>query len=422
VSEPTPVEIEVAARIHRRGPIPFDEVVDLALYHPDHGFYSGSGRAGRGGDFLTSPEVGPLFGAVLAKALDAWWLELGSPDRFTVVEAAAGTGTMARAVLAASPACAPALTYVLVERAASLRRRHVDQLPLVDPILAFEAEPDDDAVEPRDGRDAFASNALEGPARRRGDQGPRVVSLPDLPAIPIVGVVLANELLDNLGFGLLERGETGWFEVRVGRAEPSGADADPSSAPGVSAPATASDGAGSVGLSEVLVPATERDARLADRLVPDAAVGARIPMQHQASEWLTSALSRVDRGRVVVIDYGRATAAMAERPQGEWLRTYRDHTRGGAPLEQLGRQDITCDVAFDQLVVTHHPDRIRSQAEFLGAYGIEGLIAEGREIWQQRAHIGDLVAVRARSRVGEGEALLDPDGLGGFQVLEWQAG
>ena len=74
------------------------------------------GRAGRRGDFITSAEVGPLFGAVVARALDAWWDELGSPDPFVVVDAGAGVGTLARAVLAAGPACAAALRYVLVER------------------------------------------------------------------------------------------------------------------------------------------------------------------------------------------------------------------------------------------------------------------------------------------------------------------
>ena len=61
------------------------------------------GRAGRRGDFITSPEVGPLFGAVVARALDAWWAEAGEPDVFTVVEAGAGPGTLARSVLAAAP-------------------------------------------------------------------------------------------------------------------------------------------------------------------------------------------------------------------------------------------------------------------------------------------------------------------------------
>ena len=48
----------------------FDRYLELALYDEQQGFYSRSGSVGRGGDFLTSPEVGPLFGAVMARALD----------------------------------------------------------------------------------------------------------------------------------------------------------------------------------------------------------------------------------------------------------------------------------------------------------------------------------------------------------------
>ena len=102
----TPVDLEVAAQIRRRGPLPFDEVIERALYDPVDGFFGGGAGAGRRADFLTSPEVGPLFGAVLARALDQWWVELGRPDPFTVIEAAAGSGTLARSVLAAGPDCA----------------------------------------------------------------------------------------------------------------------------------------------------------------------------------------------------------------------------------------------------------------------------------------------------------------------------
>src|SRR3954454_6667488 len=102
------------------GAIRFDQYMRIALYG-DHGFYNTGGSAGRRGDFITSPEVGPLFGAVMARALDAWWREAGSPDTFVVVEAGAGVGTLARAVLAADPTCAPALRYVLVERSDRLR-------------------------------------------------------------------------------------------------------------------------------------------------------------------------------------------------------------------------------------------------------------------------------------------------------------
>src|SRR3546814_19420298 len=84
--------------------IPFDEVVAAALYSPDGGFYTGEGRAGRRGDFVTSAEVGPLFGTLVGRALDDWWIEAGRPDVFVVVEAGAGPGTLAASILASKPA------------------------------------------------------------------------------------------------------------------------------------------------------------------------------------------------------------------------------------------------------------------------------------------------------------------------------
>ena len=118
----------LADRTARHGPLPFEAFMEAALYDETEGFYATTGGAGRRGDFLTSPEVGPLFGAVLARALDQWWKELGRPDPFVVVEAGAGPATLARSVLAAQPACGPALRYVLVERSAVQRARHADGL------------------------------------------------------------------------------------------------------------------------------------------------------------------------------------------------------------------------------------------------------------------------------------------------------
>src|SRR5450432_4633465 len=112
----TRVDEELAERIGREGPIPFDAFVDVALYC-EGGFFTrarGAGRAGR--DFVTSPEVGQLFGALVARALDGWWRELHEPDPFLVVDAGAGRGRLAADVLAAAPECAAALRYVLVER------------------------------------------------------------------------------------------------------------------------------------------------------------------------------------------------------------------------------------------------------------------------------------------------------------------
>jgi len=157
------------------GAIGVDAFIEIALYGP-HGFYTGAaaddagGAAGRRGDFLTSPEVGPLFGAVVAGFLDAEWHRLGRPDPFTFVDAGAGPGTLARAVLAAEPACRDALRYVAVEVSEVQRSRHPDGIE----------------------------------------------SMAHLPAPPIDGVVFANELLDNLPFRVAVFDE-GWREAFVAR-------------------------------------------------------------------------------------------------------------------------------------------------------------------------------------------------------------
>ncbi|MEC8919421.1 MAG: hypothetical protein VYD63_00260, partial [Actinomycetota bacterium] len=124
----------------------------------------------------------------------------------------------------------------------------------------------------------------------------------------------------------------------------------------------------------------------------------------------------VGAGSVLVVDYTSTTQEMADRPSAEWLRTYRGHERGGEPTEVPGSQDVTVEVAVDQLPPGAVTD---TQAAFLRRFGIDDLVEAGRRLWQERAHLGDLEAIRARSRVAEAEALLDPTGLGDFTVLEW---
>ena len=374
----------LADAIQRQGPVPVSDVVEVALYAPGAGFYETGGAAGRQhGDFLTSPEVGPLFGAVVARALDTWWQGMGTPDPFLVVEAGAGTGTLAQAVLKADPACAEALRYVLVERSTPQRRRQGERVRLEHPSLVLPPV-DADTQEP----------VPEAPP------GPLCTSLAELPRVPGVrSVVLANELLDNLPFDLAERRAGAWDEIRVGLVDP--------------------EDRGS-GLVEVPVPLDEARSALLDRLAPDAADGARVPLQAAATEWLRTALATAGpRGRVVLLDYATGTADLAARPAGEWLRTYRDHGRGTGYLDDLGAQDVTCEVAVDQLALVQAPASDRSQAEWLRSHGLDDLVDEGRRLWTERAHVADLAAIAARSRVTEAEALCDPTGLGAFRVLEW---
>ena len=368
-------------RIERLGSVRFDEFVDLALYHPEGGFYVAGGGAGRSrGDFVTSPEVGPLFGAVVANRLDAEWDRLGRPDPFVVVEAAAGRGALAIAVLAAAPRCAAALRYLLVERAATLRERQAEHLALVRPfeVLGPVASEDDPAPPPTAGT------------------GPLVCSLEDLPSEPVAGVVLANELLDNLPFRLVERTPAGWSEVRIGL-----------------------DGHTFV---ELPVPADPALAALADRWAPAAATGSRIPLQEAAVEWLRRARTVLTAGSVVVLDYADTTPSLAARPPEEWLRTYARHAAAGSWLEAPGSCDITCEVATDQLGAAAEPDLQVAQADWLRNFGIDALVDEGRRVWAEGAAAGGLAALAGRSRGVEADALLDPTGLGRFTVLEWQVG
>lgn len=359
VGSPSASEL-VSQRVASGGPIRFDEYLELALYADGAGFYTAAGgRAGRRrGDFITSPEVGPLFGAVVGRYLDQVWDELGCPDPFVVVDAGAGPGTLAVAVRSAAPRCAEALTYVLVERSATQRALHAERL----------------------GHSLCAGE---------GD-GPRFVSSATLPDGPFRGVVLANELLDNLAFRVLERTDDGWCEVYVGE-----------------------------GPVEVLGPVVAADEGLADQLAPNAAVGARLALQQEAAGWVAGVVGRLTGGRLLVIDYVTTSAAMAARPWSEWLRTYSSHRGGGHPLEDPGTRDITCEVAVDQLERIRPATRKCTQAEWLVAVGIDELVDAGRRIWTERAHVGDLAALAARSRVREAEALCDPTGLGAFGVLEW---
>ena len=145
--------------------------------------------------------------------------------------------------------------------------------------------------------------------------------------------------------------------------------------------------------------------------------GSRVAWQEEAGAWLRAGLELADR--VVVFDYMTTSAQMVARPWTDWLRTYRGHDRGGAPLAHLGEQDVTCEVALDQLAAVRPPFEVRDQKSFLGAHGVDALVDEGRRAWDRGAARGGLEAVRGRSRIREAEALTDLDGLGGFTVAEW---
>ena len=325
----------LAARIRAEGPLNFEQWVEACLYDPHDGFYSSGGSAGRRGDFITSPEVGPLFGTVLANWIDNIWANLGSPKDFVVLEAGAGPGTLARSILGAKPKSLIDGRYITIERSEIQQKLHPEE---AETLSAFPKE-------------------------------------------PITGVVIANELLDNLPFRLCAGNGEKWTEILI---------------------------------TEEFQEIIGNEVELPFSLLP--LPEAKIPIQTNASDWVQSALDVVRQGAVLAIDYCSTTSQMAREPQSKWLRTYRGHKKGTDPKDTPGTQDITVDVALDQLPSGF---QATTQAEFLTSHGIEELVKEGRRIWEKQAHLGGLEAVKARSRITEAEALLDPNGLGGFTTLEW---
>jgi SAM-dependent MidA family methyltransferase len=229
--------------------------------------------------------------------------------------------------------------------------------------------------------------AVEVSAAQRALHPKGVESRETMPEGPITGVVLANELLDNLPFRLFVfDGE--WMEAFVAQT-PEGK------------------------FVEVLHKPTE----LPPVLPATAALGSRAPIQDAASAWVGSALSSIERGRLVLFDYCSATTSeVAALPWREWLRTYKEHERGGHYLLEPGSQDITAQVVLDQL-----PDgcEVMPQAQFLSQWGIDEFVREGVAYWENMTGTPDIAALKMRSRKLEAQSLLDINGLGGFNALQW---
>jgi SAM-dependent MidA family methyltransferase len=369
---------QLRERIARHGPVPFSEYVDAALYGPD-GFYTRGGGAGRRRDFVTSPETGALFGAVIARALDTWWHELGQPDPFVVVEPGSGPGALVAMVLAASPECTTALRWLLVERSPAMRDLQRNRrLPLVDASQVM---------------GVVAANRVDDELVTEPGQGPLVAQLHEMPTGSQVHIVIANELLDNVAFDIATFDGSRWCEVRVG---------------------TNGDR-----FTEVVVPGEAKWQRDCERYLNEPQPNVRIPIQLHAQRWLANTIATVDVGRVVLVDYGATTTKeLATRPDAQWLRVYRGHHRLTDPLADPGGCDITSDVAVDQLAAIAKPI-VSTQADFLRGHGIDEVVANALANLPT-TDPNSLAAAKLTSFVSERELLLDPAGLGSFLVMEWK--
>jgi SAM-dependent MidA family methyltransferase len=94
----TPLASLIRDEIARDGPLPFHRFMELALYHPEHGYYRRARDPfGKAGDFYTAAQLQPVFGILIAARVRALWEELGRPPDFTVVDLGAGRGEMREA-------------------------------------------------------------------------------------------------------------------------------------------------------------------------------------------------------------------------------------------------------------------------------------------------------------------------------------
>lgn len=327
-------------QIDVRGPMPFERFMAISLYDPD-GFFGGDTlRSEKAGDFLTSPEVSTLFGETLAVYVERVNAEIGEP--FQLVEVAAGSGSLLRPLLG---------------------RLDV-------PALAVEASP-------------AARAALT-------DLAPVAETLPER----IRGVVIANELVDNLPVALAQRIGGRWRERWVGREEDRlvFVDADPR--------------------PEVL--------DWLDSFAGPVGDGGWVEVQLEARRWVADVLARLEAGALLVVDYGETADNLLPRRHDGTLRTYRAHHLGPHPLDEPGETDITADVNFTALLGLTPGASLHRQDDFLATLGLRDRLSELRRAELAAARDGDeMERLRLRTLVTEAETLLHPRGLGDFRVLEY---
>jgi SAM-dependent MidA family methyltransferase len=346
-------------RILRDGPMPFEVFHEACLYDEDHGFFAtGPLRSTKAGDFLTSPEVSPWFGRIIARFVDGQRRRFEGP--WSLVEAGAGSGSLLR--------------------------------PLLDE-LASEGTPGEVVVVEASPAAQAALRALPGVDRILGsldEVGPR-----------FSGVIIANELLDNLPVALAVRTGQGWEERWVG------VDGET--------------------LALVAAPVRPAAASWADAFGGSVVEGGLVEVQLAATEWVRDAVQRIETGAVLVIDYGGTAEELEPRRTQGTLRTYRSHHLGPDPLTEPGATDVTVDVNFTALRAAAEESGARvtleRQDDFLMALGLRDDLASLRTTERELAGSADAMArLRVRSELKDVETLLHPRGLGDFRVLTAEVG
>jgi SAM-dependent MidA family methyltransferase len=304
------------------GAISFSRYMELALYAPGLGYYvAGASKFGVGGDFVTAPEISPLFGAALAMPCAQVLAELANA---AILEFGAGTGRMAAQVLARLEAIGQLPEhYLILELSPELRQRQAETLMAQVPHLQE-----------------------------------RVTWIDRLPE-GFRGVMLANEVLDAMPVQPFRRNRDRVEALWVGTQ---GAALAPRWQPGCGD----------------LVKAVEK----IEQVVGPLADGYISEVNLQIRPWLAALDQAMEKGVVLLIDYvhERAVYYHPQRNRGT-LRCHFRHQVFDDPLQLPGLMDITAHVDFTAVAEAGEAVGLEllgydNQANFMLGCGIDGLLSE----------------------------------------------
>jgi SAM-dependent MidA family methyltransferase len=304
------------------GRLPFDRFMDLALYAPGLGYYvAGSRKLGAEGDFVTAPELSPLFGACLARPCAQVLAELGGGD---ILELGAGSGALAVSLLEAlaEVGSLPG-RYLILEPSPELQERQREAVAGLDPAL-----------------------------------GARVQWLQELPR-RLRGLVLANEVLDAMPVHRFQIWDGAIMEVYVSwDAEGFREWVGPPESPGLVAAVAELQAAG---------------------LAVDEGYGSELNLR--LGPWLAALGQGLEAGALLLIDYGypRPVYYLAERSMGTLMCHYR-HRAHPDPYVLVGLQDITAHVDFSAQAGAGRAADLEllgysTQAHFLLGCGLDELLS-----------------------------------------------
>ena len=332
------------------GAIPFRRFMELALYHPEYGYYgSGRARVGKEGDFFTSVSVGRIYGRLLASVCREVWERLDRPEAFTIVEQGANDGSMATDILGA-----------LAEAGDSFNQ--AVRLIIVEP---------------------FPVNSDRQKQKLAGFTN--VTWVPSLEELPtFTGIHLSNELLDAFPVDSLRWNGTAWEEECVACHD------------------------GSLVWTTRPIKDTELHAE-ASKLPNHLTKGFRAEINRAMNPWLTTLHKRLARGVVLTVDYGQAgeDRYAPHRADGTLL-AFKKHERFNDPLGEPGVRDITAQVDFTALARSSREVGF----EILGYSDQHHFLIGAAEPWLRS--LGDFTekSDAAKSDLRALQALLNPGSMG----------